>query len=194
MPTTEISSDTENIIPFPNTLNTKVEYHPTVHDLPTDERPRERLQNHGPQALSNAELLAIILRTGTTRNNVIELAGILLAKFGGLGGLMRADFMELCKEYGLGTAKAAQLKAALEIGRRLGLTQLDEKYQIKSPADAANLVMMEMAFLDHEQMRIHVRVPISIFSKGNFGSSFVFHFCGMLSLLNGHVEDERLHF
>jgi hypothetical protein len=72
MLTTEISSDTENIIPFPNTMNTKVEYHPTVHDLPTDERPRERLQNHGPQALSNAELLAIILRTGTTRNNVIS--------------------------------------------------------------------------------------------------------------------------
>ena len=71
-------------------------------------------------------------------------------------GLMRADFMELCKEYGLGTAKTAQLKSALEIGRRLSLTQLDEKYQIKSPADAANLVMMEMAFLDHEQMRILV--------------------------------------
>jgi len=156
MHTTEISSDIENIISFPNVLNTKVEYHPTVHDLPTDERPRERLQNHGPQALSNAELLAIILRTGTTRNNVIELAGILLSKFGGLGGLMRADFMELCKEYGLGMAKAAQLKAALEIGRRLGLSQLEEKYQIKSPADAANLVMMEMAFLDHEQMRILV--------------------------------------
>ena len=153
MTTTEISSDTENIIAFPNTANTKAEYHPTVHDLPTDERPRERLQNHGSQALSNAELLAIILRTGTSRNNVIELAGILLAKFGGLGGLMRADFMELCKEHGLGIAKTAQLKAALEIGRRLGLTQLDEKYQIKSPADAANLVMMEMAFLDHEQTK-----------------------------------------
>jgi DNA repair protein RadC len=154
MPTAEKSSDRDNIVPFPSP--TKIEYHVTVHDLPTDERPRERLQNHGPQALSNTELLAIILRTGTTHNNVIELAGILLVKFGGLGGLMRADFMELCKEYGLGTAKAAQLKAALEIGRRLGLTQLDEKYQIKSPADAANLVMMEMAFLDHEQMRILV--------------------------------------
>jgi len=156
MHTTEISSDIENIIPFPSATTTRVEYHPTVHDLPTDERPRERLQNHGPQALSNAELLAIILRTGTTRNNVIELAGILLSKFGGLGGLMRADFMELCKEHGLGMAKTAQLKAALEIGRLLSLTQLDEKYQIKSPADAANLVMMEMAFLDHEQMRILV--------------------------------------
>jgi DNA repair protein RadC len=147
--------------------NLAIVNHPTIHDLPTDERPRERLQNHGPQALSNAELLAIILRTGTTRNNVIELAGILLAKFGGLGGLMRADFMELCKEYGLGAAKAAQLKAALEMGRRLGLTQLDEKYQIKSPADAANLVMMEMAFLDHEQMCVQVPVPISTFNTGD---------------------------
>ena len=163
MQTTELSSETENIIPFPGTPKTKVEYHPTIHDLPNDERPRERLQNHGPEALSNAELLAIILRTGTTQNNVIELAGILLSKFGGLAGLMRADFMELCKEYGLGVAKAAQLKAALEIGRRLGLSQLDEKYQIKSPADAANLVMMEMAFLDHEHSRTQVPVPISTF-------------------------------
>ncbi len=152
MVTAEKSSERDNIVPFPS--SSKLEYHFTLHDLPANERPRERLQNHGPQALSNTELLAIILRTGTTQNNVLELAGILLAKFGGLGGLMRADFMELCKEYGLGMAKAAQLKAALEIGRRLGMVQPDEKYQIKSPVDAANLVMMEMAFLDHEQMRI----------------------------------------
>lgn len=150
MSTIEKSSD--NIVPFPM----KLEYHATVRDLPTEERPRERLQNHGPKALANAELLAIILRTGTTRENVLELASKLLTKYGGLGGLMRAEFMELCNEYGLGAAKTAQLKAALEIGRRLGTLQPDEKYQIKSPADAANLVMMEMAFLDHEQMRILV--------------------------------------
>ncbi len=150
MTTAEKNSDKDTIIPFP----AKLEYHATVHDLPTDERPRERLQNHGPRALSNAELLAIILRTGTTRDNVLELAGKLLAKYGGLGGLMRAEFIEICSEYGLGSAKTAQLKAALEIGRRLGMLQSDEKYQIRSPADAANLVMMEMAFLDHEQMRI----------------------------------------
>src|SRR6266852_1336916 len=150
MPSTEKSSDNDKIVPFPS----KLEYHATLHDLPTDERPRERLQHHGPRALSNAELLAIILRTGTTRENVLELAGKLLAKYSGLGGLMRADFIEICNEYGLGSAKTAQLKAALEIGRRLGMLQSDEKYQIKSPTDAANLVMMEMAFLDHEQMRI----------------------------------------
>ena len=148
MPTLEKSVDTS--VSFP----TKLEYHATVHDLPTEERPRERLRNYGPQALSNAELLAIILRTGTTRDNVLELAGKLLAKYGGLGGLMRAEFGEFCNEYGLGEAKASQLKAALEIGRRLGMMQSDEKYQIKSPADAANLVMMEMTYLDHEQMRI----------------------------------------
>src|SRR5438045_5041678 len=121
----------------------KLEYHPTIHDMPTDERPRERLKHYGPQALANAELLAIILRTGTTRDNVVELASKLLTKYGGLSGLMRAELGELCAEYGLGEAKAAQLKAALEIGRRLGRLQPDEKYQIKSPADAANLVMME---------------------------------------------------
>ncbi len=152
MPTAEKSIVRDKIVPFPS----KLEYHATLHDLPTDERPRERLQNHGPNALSNAELLAIILRTGTSRDNVLELAGKLLAKYGGLSGLMRAEFMELCNEYGLGAAKTAQLKAALEIGRRLGMTQLEEKYQIKSPVDAANLVMMEMTYLDHEQMRILV--------------------------------------
>src|SRR5436305_8163071 len=145
MPTLEKSSG--NIVSFP----TKLEYHATVHDLPTEERPRERLRNYGPQALSNAELLAIILRTGTTRDNVLELSGKLLAKYGGLSGMMRADFSELCNEYGLGEAKSAQLKAALEIGRRLGMMQPDEKYQIKSPSDAAKLVMMEMTYLDHEQ-------------------------------------------
>nr|HET6902566.1 DNA repair protein RadC [Ktedonobacteraceae bacterium] len=132
----------------------KLEYHPTIHDIPVDERPRERLKHYGPQALSNSELLAILLRTGTTRDNVIELASKLLAKYGGLNGLIRAEFSELCNEHGLGEAKTAQLKAGLEVGRRLGMLQPDEKYQIKSPADAANLVMMEMTYLDHEQIRI----------------------------------------
>src|SRR5258707_3911501 len=92
MPSTEKSSDNDKIVPFP----AKMEYHATVHDLPTDERPRERLQHHGPRALSNAELLAIILRTGTTRENVLELAGQLLAQNSRVGGLMRAEFIEIC--------------------------------------------------------------------------------------------------
>ena len=142
--------------PAPPTPLKRLEYHATVHDMPTEERPRERLRVYGPQALSSAELLAIILRTGTARDNVLELAGKLLAKYGGLGGLLRTDFGELCREHGLGEAKTAQLKAALEMGKRLNRQELDEKYQIKSPRDAANLVMVEMTHLDHEQMRILV--------------------------------------
>ena len=150
-----LSLSNEDIDLFPEPASRKrLEYHATVHDMPTDERPRERLRAYGPQALSNAELLAIILRTGTARDNVLELAGKLLARYGGLGGLLRTDFSELCLEHGLGGAKTAQLKAALEMGKRLSREQLDEKYQIKSPRDAANLVMIEMAHLDHEQMRI----------------------------------------
>ncbi len=132
----------------------KLEYHATVRDLPTHEQPRERLQHSGPEALSAAELIAIALRTGTRRDNALELAGKLIAKYGGLSGLVRADFGELCSEYGMGKAKTAQLKAALEVGRRLGVLQPEEKYRIHSPSDAANLVMVEMAYLDHEQLRI----------------------------------------
>jgi len=72
----------------------------------------------------------------------------------GLPGLVRADFRELCAEHGMGGAKSAQVKAALEIGRRLALVQADTRYKISTPADAANLVMLDLAYLDTEQMRI----------------------------------------
>ncbi len=132
----------------------KLDYRATVRELPSHERPRERLQHFGPQALSTAELLAIILRTGTRGDNVLDLANRLLAKYGGLSGLVRADFRELCAEHGMGEAKSAQVKAALEIGRRLSLLQTETRYKIRTPADAANLVMLDMAYLDTEQMRI----------------------------------------
>jgi DNA repair protein RadC len=134
--------------------HTRLDYHATVRELPSDERPRERLQHFGPQALSQAELLAIILRTGTRGDNALELANKLLSKYGGLPGLVRADFGELCAEHGMGEAKSAQVKATLELGRRLALVQMDERYQITTPADAANLVMMDMAYLDAEQTRV----------------------------------------
>jgi DNA repair protein RadC len=135
----------------------RLDYHATVRELPSNERPRERLEHFGPQALSLAELLAIILRTGIRGDNALELANKLLAKYGGLPGLVRADFRELCAERGMGEAKSAQVKAALEIGRRLALVQVDTRYKISTPADAANLVMLEMAYLDTEQMRVLLR-------------------------------------
>lgn len=132
----------------------KPEYHATVHDMPIDDRPRERLERYGADSLSNAELLAIVLRTGTTRENVMELAGKLLRKYNGLGGLTSAAFHELCTEYGLGTAKTAQLKAALEVGKRLSMEQPDKKFQVRSADDAASLLRMELMHLDHEEMYI----------------------------------------
>jgi hypothetical protein len=134
--------------------HTRLDYHATVRELPSNERPRERLQHSGPQALSVAELLAIILHTGTRGGNVLDLANKLLSKYGGLPGLVRADFRELCTEHGMGEAKSAQVKAALEIGCRLASVQVDTRYRISTPADAANLVMLDMAYLDTEQIRI----------------------------------------
>lgn len=119
----------------------RVAYHSTVREMPSDERPRERLEHYGAASLQTAELLAIILRVGTAQENVIELSSRLLRQYGGLGGLLAVDFAELCREHGLGQAKAAQLKAALEIGRRLSVLAPTERPQITQPADVANLVM-----------------------------------------------------
>lgn len=70
----------------------RLEYHATVRELPSSDRPRERMQHFGPQVLSTAELLTIILHTGTRGGNVLEMANKLLTKYGGLSGLVRADF------------------------------------------------------------------------------------------------------
>jgi DNA repair protein RadC len=131
-----------------------VEYHPLIRDLPESERPRERLQSYGPGSLSTSELLAIILRTGTKSESVINLGSRLLAQFDGLAGIARASFSDLCNVHGLGVAKAAQLKAALELGKRLMVASPEERPQVKSPTDVANLLMMEMGFLDQEHLRV----------------------------------------
>jgi len=119
-------------------------------------RLRERLQRYGSQTLLTEELLAIILSIGSTRAGILELAEKLLARYGELGRLMQADSGELKHDYGLGEARVALLQATLELGRRLNVPQTEEKYQIISPADAARLVMPEMAYLDHEQVRVLV--------------------------------------
>jgi DNA repair protein RadC len=133
---------------------TTVPYQPTIREMPAGERPRERLENYGPAALSNAELLAIILRTGVSGQSVLNLSQALLAKHGGLMGLARASFAELCAEHGLGPAKTTQLKAALELGRRLLVESPDARPQVTSPADAANLVLLEMGVLEKEEVRV----------------------------------------
>jgi DNA repair protein RadC len=129
------------------------EYHLRIKELPPSEQPRERLRDYGPAALSDAELLAILLRVGVAGTNVVQLAQQLLAERGGWPGLLRAEYADLCRRHGLGEAKAATLKAALEIGRRLLLMEHEQRVQIKSPTDVAQLLMLEMSHLDQEHLR-----------------------------------------
>ncbi len=129
-------------------------YSPTIKELPSSERPRERLLHYGASALSNAELLAIILRTGIQDENAVRVGQRLLSTYDNLAGLVRASTSELIDEKGLGPAKVAQIKAALELGRRMLLESPEERPQIRSPADAANLVMSEMSFLEQEHLRV----------------------------------------
>ena len=131
-----------------------LEYYVMIRDLPAAERPQERLGNYGPSYLSNAELLAIILRTGTTSESVLSLSARLLSQFGGLAGLARANYDELRRIHGFGEAKTAQLKAAFELGRRLVSLQENERAIIHSPQDVANLLQGEMAFLEQEHLRV----------------------------------------
>ena len=132
----------------------RLEYRPLIRDMPSDERPRERLRLRGAAALSNAELLAILLRTGSTGENVVALATRLLSRFEGLPGLGRVSFGQLCAEHAVGEAKAAQLLAALELGKRLVSTQPDERATVRSPHDVNNLLMAEMALLEQEHLRV----------------------------------------
>lgn len=132
----------------------KPAYTPMIRDMAERDRPRERLRQVGPGAVSTTELLAIILRTGSGGENVLRLAERLLAEFGSLPGLSRASITELMNVKGIGEAKAAEVKAALELGRRLMASSPEERPIVSSPADAANLLMSEMMFLEQEHLRL----------------------------------------
>ncbi|MFN2134843.1 MAG: RadC family protein [Candidatus Promineifilaceae bacterium] len=125
-----------------------------MRDLAEEDRPRERLTYVGAKALSNAELLAITLRMGYQGTSALRLAEQLLSHFDGLPGLARASINELATVKGIGVAKAAEIKAALEMGRRLMAATPAERPRVSSPADAANLLMSEMMLLEQEQLRV----------------------------------------
>ena len=125
-----------------------------IMDLHQADRPRERLASLGPQALTNAELIAILLRVGVKGESAVTVGQRLLNKFGGLAGMHRAPLTDLKKQHGLGDAKAAQIKAAIELGRRLTLEAPEERPTINSPADAAALVSYEMSALEQEHLRV----------------------------------------
>lgn len=129
-------------------------YRLTIKEMPSDERPQEKLKLRGAASLSNGELLAILLRTGLPGETVVDVAQRLLATHGGLLGLSRVEYTDLCKERGLGEVKAAKLKAAVELARRLQVERPDERARVSSPEDIAALVSSEMAALDQEELRV----------------------------------------
>ena len=131
-----------------------VTYTATIRDLPSHDRPRERLRLLGAHQLSNSELIAILLRTGIAGENVLNLATRLLAAFDGLAGLARASFADLCALNGVSEAKACQLFAALELGRRATNAAPEARPLIHSPADVHHLLGAEMASLPQERLRV----------------------------------------
>ncbi len=129
------------------------EYTLGVKEMPPEDRPRERLASLGAASLSNHELLAILIGSGTSRFSVLQVAQALLRRHGSLAGLARASVEDLCQVPGIGPVRAIELKACLELGRRL-LTSPDlDRPAVRCPADAARLVL-DMGLLDQETLRI----------------------------------------
>ena len=150
-----------------------------ITDLQASDRPRERLAAQGPEVLSNAELLAILLRVGVQGENAVQVGQRLLTRYRNLSGIHRAPFEELVRERGLGAAKAAQIKAAIELGRRLARETPQDKPTINSPKDAADMVRYEMSVLEQEHLRVilldtrnHVLDIVEVY-KGSLNSSQV---------------------
>lgn len=154
-------------------------YTTMIRDMPTGERPRERLREHGPSSLSNAELIAILLRTGIAGENVVNMAVRMLSHFDGLPGLARANYSEICSLKGISEAKACQLMAAFELGRRFVSLHPEDRPVINCPQDVANLLSAEMSLLAQEHLKVvllntknHV-TSVSEIYIGNVNSSVV---------------------
>lgn len=117
-----------------------------IRELPLHERPASRIADHGPDALSDAELLALV-----SGQHDLEICAQSLRDYQGWVGLLRADIRAVAASIGT-PRKAASLKAALEIGRRLAIAGYEDRFQVKSPADVAKLFMAEMMALDQEEL------------------------------------------
>lgn len=127
-----------------------------VRDLPVEERPRERLLALGPGFLSNAELLAILLRNGFREKSALDMAGDVLKQCGpdGIGGLVRLSIAQLGQMKGIGTAKAAELMAAVELGRRMATHSAKQKLIVTCPEDAAEYAFHRFKYEEREHFAV----------------------------------------
>ncbi len=152
----------------------------TIHDLPISERPRERLQKFGAEALSAQEILALILGRGIAGESVMVTAQRLLSQFGSLKGIVNASLEELSQVKGIGPAKASQIKAAFELANRLeGYPELGKKPQVKTPDEVISLVRGRLKGKKKEHflaLLLDTRgqlIKISEISVGSLDSSIV---------------------
>jgi len=124
-----------------------------VREMPENDRPRERLEEVGPEALRDAELIAVLFRTGTKTMGAVALADALIAEFGDLRRLGRATLQELQKVHGVGRVKAIELKAALELGQRLARHGAGPRRKISGAADVADLLMYQFKEYETEHFK-----------------------------------------
>jgi DNA repair protein RadC len=150
-----------------------------ITDMEEGERPRERLARYGSAQLSNPELLAILLRVGVEGENAVHMADRILNDNHGLIGLYRTSYLELCDQHGIGPAKAAQLLAAIELGKRIALADKDAQRTIHSPQDVYDELVYDMLALDQEELRVLIMdtrnhiLEIETIYKGSVNSSQV---------------------
>jgi DNA repair protein RadC len=155
----------------------------TIKEMPEDARPRERLERAGPGSLSNQELIAIILSTGAVtggqKYTAIDLATQLLAKFESLKGVAQADFAQLQEVAGIGPAKACQVMAAFELGKRVAIFTGSTKPVIRQPTDLFEYFSAQMSLMTREEFLVAVLdtknrlVKHEFISKGTLNASIV---------------------
>lgn len=123
----------------------------SIKEWPENMRPREKLLQQGAAALSDAELLAIFLRTGIPGLDAVGLAQAILNRFGSIAALFKADLAEFCEGQGLGPAKFVQLRAVLEMSQRYLSSELQSGKSLTSPTDTRNFLLAQMQGLEREQ-------------------------------------------
>jgi DNA repair protein RadC len=150
-----------------------------IRELPETERPRERLAARGPGGLTAAELIALVWGSGSRGTSAVALADEALARHEGLTGLARATDLELQAIPGVGSARAAQLAAAFELGRRLMADWPAGRWTVRSPGDVADRLILQMGRLEREELRVvmlntkNVVLRVATVYQGNVSSSLV---------------------
>ncbi|MFW6006432.1 MAG: RadC family protein [Bacillota bacterium] len=160
-------------------MQEEINYQFTIKELPVEDRPREKLIKYGAKRLSNAELLALIIRTGNQKRTAIELAQDILNYFGGLNSLNSISVEEIQKIKGMGPAKSTQVRAVIELSKRLLAADNGSKIVIKEPQDVSNVMMPKLRY--HKQeifslLLLDVKnqvISISEITKGGLTSSIV---------------------